>query len=657
MLFSYNWLQSFFKKNLPKPKKLAELLSLHSFEVSEVEKKGKDVVLNIDVSPNRGDCFSHLGIAREVSAVTGLSFSGEAERIKFLGDKKLKSKDFLSVTIKNLQACPRYTARVITGVRVGSSPKYLRERLIACGLNPINNIVDVANYVMLETGQPLHAFDLEKLEGKKLIVRFAKRGEQIVSLDGEKYNLTPDILVIADSRKPVAIAGIKGGKKPEVDQKTKTIVLESANFSPRIIRRASKRLGLRTDASVRFEHGLDPNLTETACSRAAYLIQEIAGGKAIQDLIDIYPKKVYSRKIKLDLNYADALLGLKIPQKEAEAILKRLGFKIYEVKSRQIKVEIPSFRQDISIAEDLIEEIARIYGYNKIPAVFPAASLIPPKKNFNVFWENMAKDILKQAGLTEVYNYSFTAEGGDLIALKNPVSLEQRYLRGSLIPGLLKNVEKNKGFSEINIFELGKVFQKPKKEKRMLCGILTGKDKFYLAKGVVDFLFQKMGISDIFYKDCQFIPKSSGASVWHRTKLAEIKSGRETLGFLGELLIEAAAFEIDFEKLQKLASEEHEYQPISRFPSALRDIAVLVPRGVKTVEILNKINAAGGPLVRDVDLFDVYEGEELPEGKKSLAFHIIYQSEEKTLSSKEIDELQKKIIKALEEDPEWEVRK
>ena len=347
MVFSYNWLQSFFQKKLPRPEKLAELLTMHSFEVSEVKKIGDDFVLDTDVTPNRaGDCFSHQGIAREIAAITNSIFRGPTSEIR--EDKTSKVKDFVSVEVKNRMACPRYTARIVTGVKIGPSPKWIRERLKVCGLRPINNIVDIVNYVMLETGQPLHAFDGDKIEGKRIIVRFAKNRERIVTLDEEKYDLNEDILVIADAKCPVAIAGIKGGKIPEIDKKTKIVVLESANFNPRIVRRGSKKLGLITDASWRFEHGIDPNLTEMAIDRAAYLIQKITKGKVAKGLIDFYPKKVLPKRIRLDLDYAERLLGVKIPQREIKGILKRLGLKIGNWKLKILNVIIPTFRLDIS---------------------------------------------------------------------------------------------------------------------------------------------------------------------------------------------------------------------------------------------------------------------------------------------------------------------
>jgi len=732
MIFSYNWLKDYIKGELPKPEKLAELLTMHSFEVEEIhpvksskggispsaklfngaEKVGKDYILDIDVLPNRGsDCFSHIGVARECAAITNSKL--QALNFKLKEDEKIKAKDFVIVKVKNKSDCFRYTARVITNVKVGPSPKWIQERLRVCGLKPINNIVDIANYVMLETGQPLHAFNYDKIESiqnqertsslqrkakiKNIIVRRAKKGEKVITLDNEKYNLDGDILIIADSREPLAVAGIKGGKKAEINKKTKTVVLESANFSQKVIRQSSKKLGLKTDASWRFEHGIDPNLTEAAINRATSLIQEIAKGKVASGLVDVYPKKVLPKRIKLDLNYVERLLGVKIPVREIKNILTKLEFKVLQSKQPNLLIQVPTFRLDVSLPEDLIEEIGRIYGYQKVPAVFPTASLIPPKRNFEIFWEDFTKNILKEAGFTEVYNYSFIGEKiadifgykkWELVELENPLSSDYKYLRPSLIPSLLKNVRENsKNFKDINIFELGKIFtpleingtKKKNKTHKSLTGfinkqlekkvlsVLSTDSDFYTLKGIVDLLLNKLGISEIWYDDFKVSPEESKKSFWEEGRCAEIKVDSQEIGFLGEISSEilkkmkinrkVVLFDINFEELQKLCSEEHEYQPISQYPAAVRDIAVLVPAEVRVEEVLNKINAAAGSLIRDIDLFDIYEGKQLPAGKKNLAFHIVYQAENRTLKSGEIDRLQKKIIKALEKEPAWEVRK
>ena len=708
MLFSYDFLQSFFSKKLPKPERLAELLTLHSFEVEEVKKIGRDWVFDIDVTPNRAaDCFSHLGIARECCAFSNVKCQMSNVKTK---EGKSSIKDFIKLEIKDKKGCPRYTGRVIGGVKVKSSPKYIQERLKACGLEPINNIVDAANYVMLELGQPLHAFDLEKIapaaaggggkasRAKKIIIRRAKKGEKIAALDDKTYKLDQDILVIADSKRPIAIAGIKGGKSTAIDKKTKNIFLESANFEPLVVRQGSRKLNLKTDASFRFEHGMDPNMTAMAVDRLAGLVKETAGGKIVKERVDVYPKKVLAKKVKLNLGQVEKLLGLKISKNEVIKILKSLGFGVNPVrdyKNREkslgeqisngvdskLQVKVPTWRPDVVRGEDLVEEVGRIYGYEKLKSTFPKLALVPAQRNEELVWQERIKYILKGVGFSEVYNYSFISKkagdllGSKLVELENPFSEQFYYLRPNLLINLLNSIKHNSKYlqkeKEIKIFELGTVFKRKGKgveEKKMLTGMLTGtKEDFYILKGVVDGLLQGLGISDKFYDNFEATSDDSEQIFWNPQKSAEIKISGEEVGFVGEMSLKTlpklgnkesvTAFEIDFDKLVQLCSEEQEYQVISKFPSAVRDIAVLVSSQVKVADVLNKINIAGGGLVQDVDLFDIYEGRELPEGKKNLAFHIIFQAKDRTLSGKEIDKLLQKIIKTLEQELSWEVRR
>jgi phenylalanyl-tRNA synthetase beta chain len=674
MLFSYNWLQSYFLKKLPKPKELAELLTMHSFEIEELKKVGNDWAFDIDILANRvADCCGHIGIAREIGAI--LNISPRFAQSPLFPNSPQSSQ--IKIEVKDKNACPRYTAAMVENIKVGESPKYTQERLKICGLRPINNIVDAVNYVMLETGQPLHVFDFAKIKNmentkhklgiKKIIVRKAKVGERITSLDNVEYELDKDVLVIADSDDVLAIAGIKGGKKAEIDKNTKTIILEAANFEPSAIRKARQKLNLQTDASFRFEHNLDPNLTEPSINRVLDLI----GCRCpTSTIIDVYSKKVLPKRIKLDLDYMERLLGIRIPLKEIINILNSLGFQQFENGAGTIRVLVPTFRQDVSIQEDLIEEITRIYGYDKILSILPNATLIPPEKNYENFWKNAIKNVLKETGFSEVYNYSFVSpkqasalslSQSELIEVQNPVSKEQKYMRPSLIPNLLKNVEENlKNFDSVKIFEIGKVYTQNAKsginERTMLSGAVTTKDSdegFYELKGIVDLLLNKLGISNIRHDNCE-----------QKLKCAEIKIDSQKIGFLGEVDPSAGsgqgkviAFDLDFEKLITLCSEEHEYQVISQYPSAVRDLAILVPQTTKVVDVMNKINITGGKIIRDVDIFDIYAGSELPDGKKNFAFHIIYQAQDRTLSTKEIDTVHKKIMSALEKNIEWQVRK
>jgi len=689
MIFSYNWLQSFFDKRLPNPKKLGELLTLHSFEVQKIEKKENDWVFDIDITPNRVDCFSHLGIAKECGAILNSKLKTQKSKPQSK-TKNLDIKNFITIEVKSKTDCPRYTGKVILGVKVKPSPKWLKERLISCGVLPINNIVDATNYVMLELGQPLHAFDLDKIKGenaksqipnnvKKIIIRRARKGEKIEALDDKTYILNENILVIADKEGPIAIAGIKGGKKAQISEETQNIFIESANFDPILIRKGQRELKLKTDASLRFEHGLDPNMTEMALLRVTSLIQEIAGGKVLAGEVDYYPQKVKPWTVNLNIKKLQKVLGIEIPPNKVLEILKRLGLEIKKRKKDIIVVGIPTIRKDLQIEEDLIEEIGRIYGYQHIPPIVPKTVLRLPEKEDALVWVSKVRRILKELGFVEVYNYSFVSEKDKqklnlvkLIELENPVSDEFKYLRPSLLINLIKNIQENqKNFKQFKLFEIGKIFYQQKEklfEKRMLSGVIFGeKEGFYLIKGIVDSLLEQFGISDVFYDEYQPTPEDSLCSFWHIRKSAEIKVSNKKIGFLGEISKKVAslyeikseicAFDIDFDKLAKLAFEEQEYLPISKYPAAVRDIAILTPLDTKVADVMNIIYGAGGRLLKDIDLFDIYMGEEIPEGKKNLAFHLIFQSDKKTLSSEEVDRLLNKIIQAIEENPEWEVRR
>jgi phenylalanyl-tRNA synthetase beta chain len=683
MKISYNWLKEYVK-SLPKPEKLADLLTMHSFEVENIEKIGKDYILDIDVLPNRAhDCLSHIGVAREAAAITGLKFKVPSSRLS--EDKNLKASDFIKIEVKDRTECPRYTARVITNIKVESSPEWLKQKLKALDQKSINNIVDATNYVMFETGQPLHTFDFNKIEGKKIVVRKAKKGEKITTLDREKCNLDNNILIIADNRNPLALAGVKGGKKAEITNKTKIIVLESANFDIHAIRNTLRKTGIRTESSLRFEHGLDPNLASQAIDKLAELIREISEGQVAKGMVDIYPKKVLPQKIKLNLKKVESILGIKVSQQQIIKSLKSLGFEI----DNSLKVTVPTFRQDIKIEEDLVEEVARLIGYNNISTQAPLGLLGITKLDEVFSVNNKIKTIFEGFGFTEVYNFSFVGENDlkklgikskDYLELENPLSLDLKYLRRDLLINLLKNVKDNlksfAGKEGIKIFEIGKIYRretKQLKEEKMLTGLIAVQnerekgERFYEIKGAIDSLFNKLGVTDHWYDDFQATPEWTEEIFWQKTGTAEVKVGNQEIGFIGEINPKilnklnlkgiVVAFNLNFEKILKLAREELIYQPPSPYPAAVRDLAVLVYRGDRVADVLNMINDAGGELVSDVDLFDMYEGEEIPKAKKSLAFHIVYQSYEKTLKDSEVDKIQKRIIKVLESRRGWEVRK
>jgi phenylalanyl-tRNA synthetase beta chain len=626
-----------------------------------------------------------LGVARECAALVKSKIENQKSTLS--ESKKLKTADLIGVEIKDKDGCPRYTARVIINIKISPSPQWLREKLKSIGQNSINNVVDAANYVMFEIGQPLHAFDWEKIEGRKIIVRKARDKEKIITLDGETCELDGSVLIIADNKDALALAGVKGGTKAEITSKTKTIVLESANFGIHAVRNTIKKTGIKTDASVRFEHGLDPNLAQEAIDRVAELIQEIAGGEVTRGIIDIYPQKVFAKKIKINKEKVENILGMKITNSEIINILKSLGFEVDEF----LKVTVPTIRQDIEIEEDLIEEISRMIGYDKIPTQQLFGLLGASKTDDDLTIINKVKSIFEGLDFNEVYNFSFVGENDieklklnkdGYLELENPLSIDLKYLRKDLLVNLLKNLKDNaKNFLNnergIRIFELGKVYRSSKdgatKEEKMLSGLIAVKsektkgEKFYELKGAVDSLLNKLGISDQWYDDFEATPEWTDDIFWQKTGTAEIKIGDEEVGFLGQINSQVlnklningvvVAFNLNFEKILKLAEEELIYEPPSPYPSAVRDLAIFVDLGDKMADVLNIIEITGGKLVQDVDLFDMYEGEGIPDGKKSLAFHIIYQSYEKTLRDEEVDKIHRKIIRELEKNKNWQVRK
>ncbi len=666
MKFSYNFLQSFFEKKIPSAKELADLLMMHFFEVEEVKKVNGDYILDIDVLSSRaGDCLSHVGIAREISAITGIKYNEPKAKIKKDGED---ISERLNLEVRS--ACSRYTLCGIEGVKVKNSPSFIQKRLTSCGIKPINNIVDIVNYVMLETGQPLHAFDAGKIEGEKIIVRYAKKREKIVTLDEKRYELIDNILVIADELSPIAIAGIKGGIVPEVDKDTNTIYLEAANFDPVTIRKASQFLKIRTDASLRFEHGIPLELTEIAIKRAVSLITENAGGKVLKGMIDYYPQKSEEKEVVFKIEDVRRILGIEISFKEVERILRALEFKVR--RNQDIfYVEIPYFRTDVAIKEDVIEEVGRMYGYEKITPQIPR-EIIKPNEEKDLFsMEMVCKNLWKGFGFTETYNYSFINESNavfferkKLIEMEKPVSLEFKYLRPSLLAGLLKNLAENeRNYENIKIFEIGKVFYKEESEteEKKKLAIISSNDDFYGMKGKINLFLKEFLLEDVSYTENQ------ENHLFCENRSAKIMYNGEEIGLFGELSEKArkdtkiksnaVMAEIDFEKILKLCKDIKIYDPILKFPSSVRDVAVLVPQKTTYEEVLRKIENTGGKMLKNVFLFDSYEGKEIPEGTKSLAFRLTFQAKNRTLSSEEVNDLQKKIINILDGISKWKVRK
>jgi phenylalanyl-tRNA synthetase beta chain len=672
MIFSYNLLKSFFKKNFPNPKELAEILTMRAFECEVSQKVGEDFVLEVDVLPNRPDCYSHFGLAREISAI--IKRKARLPSLKLKEEKKAKVEDFIKIAPKNIERsiCKRYCARVIFDVKIKESPKWLKDYLTICGFLPINNVVDVTNFVMILFGQPLHAFDLEKIEGREIMVRWAKKGEKILTLDEETYELDEKVAVISDKEKPIAIAGIKGGKESGISEKTEIVVIESANFEKSAILSSQRRLDLKTEASKRFEHGVSLSLAPFALDFAASLIQEIAKGKVARGKIDILFEKEKKRVVKFDPQKISEILGVEISERQQLEILKSLGFK----KIKDKFLEIPEFREDIVEIEDLAEEVGRIYGLERIKGVFPKTTLTFPEKDPQILWEREIKDIFKLMGFSEVMNYSFLPEKAisllqipfeKVIRVKNPASFEFEFLRPTLLYKILENVKKNLPyFSEIKIFEIGKIFLKEGEkliEKNSLGGAILG-EKFFELKGYLDTLLSKLGILNFWFDFYKPKPEILGSKALDSIRSSEIKIGEESIGILGEVSKEileyfkiqnkVCVFEIDLEKLMEITKKEHEFKPYSFYPAIVRDVSIICPQKTLVDEIMQILENCGGENLVDVDLIDIYD---IDEERKSLTFRLCFQHKERAIETKEVDEIMKKIFKEVEKNPYFEIRK
>ncbi|MDD3032378.1 MAG: phenylalanine--tRNA ligase subunit beta [Candidatus Pacebacteria bacterium] len=664
MIISYKFLSTFFKEKLPKVEDLMDKITLHAFEVEDPKEYKDDFTFEVKVTPDRGgDALSHFGIARECAAILNLDLNNF--KYDLLEDKTQDVNNFLSVEIKN-DGCIRYSARVLTGVQVKESPEWLKEKLNKCGISSINNVVDATNYVMLELGQPLHAYDYEKLsENKKIIIEKAKKGEKFITLSNQEVVLDENILTIRDEKDALVIAGIKGGKKTEIDETTKAIVLEAANFEGAMISKASKKIKIRTDSSFRFEHNIDPELTVVALDRVASLIQEMTGAKILKGIVDAYNKKEKPRKISLDLHYVDRFLGIEVPLKEVKRILRNLGFEILKEEKNLLQLLIPTFRKDITIEENLVEEIGRIYGYEKIKPVLPLSDE-RIMRNEDVDFINQLELTFKELCFTEVYNYPFLGEEyknafnlSKLIEVQNPITVDSEYLVPSLIPNLIKNLKLNLRFEKnIKIYEIGNVFKKNGSfsERRVVSGVVSSGDYLEL-KGCLEELFKTFNINNIEYIS------NSKESFLSQKKSAIIKVNKKEIGVIGylsgyvleslDLNIDPVLFEIDFESLRGEILKDANFVHISNHPIATRDISVIVPDMVFVQEVIDVIKSSESKLIKQIDLLDTYINSQL----KTLTFRIYLQSSKKGLENKEINEIQDKIINKLTQNPEWEIKK
>lgn len=639
-----------------------------------------DIVLEINITPNRSDCLSIIGIAREIAALTN-------QRVKYppVPDYKIEGEIHkkTSVTIEDPDLCPRYVAKMLEGIKVGHSPYWMRSRLENVGIRSINNVVDVTNYVMMEYGQPLHAFDFDLLEEGRIIVRRAKQGEEFITLDGVKRRLDSEMLMICDGVKPVAIAGVMGGLNSEIKDDTKNVLLESAYFNPANNRQTSKKLGLETEAAFRFGRGIDYGSCLMVANRAAKLIEEVAGGKVVEGTVDVYPRPIKPTPITLRIQRINRVLGLEIPKRLVKGYLENLELKVEEKEGDIYIVTPPSFRQDLEREIDLIEEVARLNSYEKIPITLPKSPPSSRPINRGLVLERKAINVLVHHGYHEVINYSFISPLycdmillskeeaiGRPIRIINPLSEDLSVMRTSLIPGLLETARYNlsRKISNLKIFELKKVFipeegEKLPKEIKYLSGLAMGFNQdpnwasapreidFFDIKGCIEDLLEVLRVDKV-----KFV-RAENVSYLHPKKSSALLVNGDFLGVLGEVHPKvlsnyeidkkAFLFEINFDKMIMYSKDRIRFEPLPKFPAVYRDLSLVVDKDLEVGKIFETILSFSEPLISDVTLFDVYEGQPLPQGKKSVSFRIRYQSKDRTLTDEEVNNYHEGIISKL----------
>jgi phenylalanyl-tRNA synthetase beta chain len=691
MKFTLNWLREFvtFRASA---EKLAELLTMGGLEVESVtplhepETNHNDWLFEINVTPNRGDCLSITGLAIEVSALTGGRVKSAAAagvlkdtRVAGRADAQRGKNSTVSIAIADPRLCPRYSARSVDAVHIGSSPPWMRFRLESCGIRSINNVVDITNYVMLETGQPLHAFDTDRLPTRRIVVRSAKDIKKFTTLDGLERDLVPEDLLICDGDLPIALAGVMGGTNSEVHAETRSVLLESANFDPTSIRRTAKRLGLHSEASHRFERGVDPEGTLVALNRAIYLLATLASGVPEAAVADRYPGRRKPANLWLREERVEAILGVRIEGKQTEKLLRSLGLKTQrQASERRIKVVVPSRRPDLSREADLIEELARLYGYQKIPSTLPLLRSSGGRKDSLLGWEQSMRAFLAGEGLVEVINLPFTAEklnrvfaglwGGEVasVAVLNPIAKENAEMRLSLLPGLIENLRANLAQKAESFwaYHLAKVFRLGRggdiEERQSLGGILYGPRArrglrmgtessltFLDCKGLTEGILDLLRVGEMVGWS-----RDAGAFL-HPGRAAALLANEKKLGYLGQIhpdisdelgLPPFLVFELDFEGLLQYAPPRITARSLPRFPSVERDFAIVVEREFPSQEILSWIKNRGEALIQDAAVFDEYLGSPIPEGKKSLAYRISYRADDRTLTDTEVNTVHQNLV-------------
>jgi len=642
MKVSYKWLNEYFEGKVPSPKRIEELLTMHSMEVEESEKVSDDIVLNVKTLPNNNhSCLCHRGIAREIGTLVNIKPNLYSRKFINL-EASLPSERGLTVKIEDGKLCRRYIGRIVENIKVGPSPEWLIEKLETLGQRSINNVVDATNFVMLEIGQPMHAFDADKISSE-IVVKKAVKGQKITTLDKKEVELDESVLLITDGMNPLAIAGVKGGNYAELETKTKNIILESANFEPVSIRKTAQKIKIQTDASKRYENDLTQELCGEAMDILTKLIVEIAGTKEtkVGQVIDNYPIKAEKVELGISSKEASDIIGVEIKDKDIENIFDRFQF-VWKKVGNQFVINVPVERLDLRIKEDLAEEIGRIYGYEKIKDIPVPGSVGKPKIDKEFAYKEKIRRILYEEGFSEVINYTFTDKGE--VELANPMSPERRFLRTNLTDGLKNSLELNVRYSElvempqIKIFEFGHVFKNSGEKSSFVLGVKnpTGlkkpKEKETLDL-VIKILSEKLAVS------LQKINKDEN--------IAEF-SFEEIIGDLPEVT------SYDF---SEIGDKNNKYKKISQFPFMIRDIAVFTPEGTKKEAPFEIINKEAGDLMIKNRLFDEFV-KTFPDGRNmvSYAYRLIFQSYDRTLTDDEVNAIMTKITEKMNKKAGWQVR-
>ena len=676
MRFSDPWLRDCVETSLP-PKAVGERLTAVGIPLDSLETFGRDTVYHFDVTSNRPDCMSHLGLARELSVATGEKLKEPPSEAAATG---APVESLASVAVEAPDLCGRYSALVIQAVKVDPSPDWLSRRLQSVGLRPINAVVDATNYVLWEMGHPLHAFDLARLTERAIRVRRARAGERITTLDGVERKLDPEMLVIADERSAVALAGVMGGRDTEISGSTVDVLLESAHFQPASVRRTARKLGLHTDASHRFERGADPEITQRAASRCATLIAELTGGRIARGVLEARPVPPLLREIPLRSERVRQLLGLAMTEETMRSILLKLGCRLAIVDAKSWCVTPPSFRGDLSLEEDLVEEIARHHGYDRIPVTLPRMFVFPQGRSEAVRRLDRVRQAAQRCGFCEALNLSMVSAAdnrsfgadSDGMRILNPLTEGQDRLRTSLVPGLLRNLAHNlnRGLPEARLFETGRVFlpsprrgELPDEEERAAMVLAGGpwrhhwseperEPDFFDVKGAVDLAVKSVGLPLPEWRPAKrpFLAPGRGA---------ESRLGLRLLGWAGEVSREvAAAWELEVSafaaeiSLREMAAALGEgpawrHSPLARTPSVSRDLSLILDQTHPYSEVEAVIRSVEGVPVASVRLFDRYLGPPVPEGKVSMAVHVVFQAPGRTLVSEEVSGYLQRIVQRL----------